>query len=211
MERDRRLARAGRAADHHVAGGGAGDQVELLRVDQAGDVRQPLVRALGTALRVGTELPIVARVHGVDAQRHAFAAAQLRGFARGVPPAVRLRVVLEERPLRRVDPLQVLLADRHRAPGFDRALVDAAGDVLFVVVALLVAVEELGDGRVAPVDDAQPVVEAGRLAEAELADVVALAQPEVGEVGRLRIHLRHAARLAELLEQRTLHVPARVQ
>ena len=106
-----------------------------------------------------------------------------RGATRA-PAAVGRRRPVED-PLGRVDALR---ARRSRIVTVRRVATSplrrAPADLLLVLVALLVAVEELRDRRVPPVDDAHAVVEARGLAEAEVAYPPALAQPQVREVGR---------------------------
>src|SRR5690606_23743714 len=79
--------------------------------------------------------------------------------------------------------------------------------LLFVRVALLVAVEELRDGGVAPVDDAHAAPDAGRLAEADVAPPALLAQPQVREVRGARVDPRRAPRGLELAQQRAPPIP----
>ena len=70
----------------------------------------------------------------------------------------------------------------------------APADLLLVLLALLVAVVELRDRRVAPVDDAHAVLEAGGAPETEVALAAVLAQPQVREVRRRRVDARGRAR-----------------
>jgi hypothetical protein len=193
VQRDRGLARACGAANHDEAGARAGDQVELRGVDQARDVGQALVRAQRAPARVGAEPPraALARLH---AQRGAFSAREPRQRLRRDAPAALRGVVRHEHALGRLDALQLSGADCYGPARLDPAFLDAPADLLLVLVALLVAVEELRDRRVAPVHDAQAVVEAGGTAETDVAHAPALAQSHVREVGRARIHLRCAAR-----------------
>ena len=54
------LARAGGAANDHEAGGRPGDQRELLRIDEPGDVGEMLVGAAPAAFEIGSEAPVAA-------------------------------------------------------------------------------------------------------------------------------------------------------
>ena len=209
VQRDGGLARAGGAADRDEARRGPRDQRELLGVDQARDVGEALVGAARAAARIGAEPPLPALARGVDAQRRALAAREARRLARDLQPAA-VRVG-DEAPLRRVDARERGAADRDGAPRHHLAGHDAAADLLLVVLALLVAVVEPRDRRVPPVDDAHAVLEAGRLAEAEVALAPVLAQAQVGEVRRGGVDARRGARLAELRAQRGQHAPALVQ
>ena len=58
-----------------------------------------------------------------------------------------------------------------------------------------------------PIHDPHAVLDAGGAPEAQVALLAVLAQAQVGEVGRERIHLGARARPPQLLEQRALAVP----
>src|SRR5690606_19655638 len=109
--------------------------------------------------------------------------------------------------LGRVDALEHAAADRHRAPRVDRARDGAARELLLVRLALAIAVEELRDGRVAPVDDAHAAADARRAAEADVALAAVLDEAHVREVRRAAAHARRGARGAELAQQRAAAVP----
>ena len=204
VQRHGRLARAGRAADHDEARGRLGDQLELLGIDETRDVGQALVGAAAVALEIGAEPALVALADGVSAQRRALAAGEAVLFARLANPA--LAVVLAEDALGSIDADELSGLDRDSAPGDHLAFAHAPAELLFVHVTLLVAVEQLGDGRVAPVDDAHAALDAGGLAEADVAAGAVLLDADVGEVRRLGVDLGSGARFAELLEQRELPV-----
>ena len=80
-------------------------------------------------------------------------------------------------------------------------------ELLLVLVALLVAVEDLRHRSVSPVHDPHAVLDAGGAPEAEIALLAVLAQAQVREVGRERVHFGAGARAPQLLEQRALAVP----
>ena len=143
MQRDRRLAGAGGAADHHEAGGRPRDERELLGVDQARDVGQVLV---GTRRRRrGDRRRAAARCLR---RRRARAAPRLRRpraeptSGRDAMPAVGGRRVALEDALGRVDALQATVADRDGAADQHLAAALAPGDLLVERVALTVAIEE---------------------------------------------------------------------
>ena len=79
--------------------------------------------------------------------------------------------------------LEQAVADAHHAARQDFTFAKASGELLFVVVALLVAVEDSRDGRVAPVDDAQAALDARGTTEEEIAIAGCLAQTQVRKVG----------------------------
>ena len=211
MEGHRRLARARGTADHHEAGVGTRDQIELLRVDQAGDVRQVLVRSSPRAGEIGSEASPGTLADAVDAEGRAFASREARCLAAGSSPFVGACGIGEEGALGRLHPLQGAVADREGAPSQDAPLDGSTVDLLLVLVPLLVAVEELSDRGVTPVDDPQTLLQVGALAQAEIPDPVSLLEAEVSEVGRVAIDPGCAPGLAELLQERRLEVPAGVE
>ena len=89
------------------------------------------------------------------------------------------------------DAAQLGVGDADRAADQDAALEAAGVELFLVLVLLLVAVVEAGDGGVAPVDDreAVAVVEEGALADQDVAQAAGpgLAQAQVAEVGVLRV------------------------
>src|SRR6185295_18289653 len=101
----------------------------------------------------------------VRAERRALPAGQPRRLALESLPAVRRGVVELEDPFRRFDAPELAIADRHRAPRQHDAFFHAAGDLLLVLLALAVAIEDARDGRVSPVDDRVALEETRRLAD----------------------------------------------
>ena len=95
------------------------------------------------------------------------------GSARNTPSGASMRCELR-------------VADRHRPAREHAPFVVAAGELLLVLLALLIAVVQLGDGCVAPVHDAQPVLEAGGAAQAQVALAPVFFEAHVREVGRRR-------------------------
>src|SRR6185369_9495677 len=92
MERDGRLAGARGAADHDEARRRARDQRELLRVDEAGDVGEMLVRAPAGAGGLGAK-PAVRGIAGrMRPDRGALAAGEPRRLAIDAAPAAVRRV-----------------------------------------------------------------------------------------------------------------------
>jgi hypothetical protein len=79
--------------------------------------------------------------------------------------------------------------DLHDAPHLEAAGHHPPAELLLVVLALLIAEEQLGDGGVAPIDDAQALLEPGRLADAQVQVPVRTLEPHVAEVGRARVDL----------------------
>ena len=183
MQRDGRLARSRRAAHDDETARRLGDQLELIRVDETGDVGQVLVGPHRHAVRRGPQRAIAAAVDLIHPQRRSLAALQPRRRARCLLPVAVGGAA--ERPLGRVDPLQGAVAHRDGAAHRHRAGAGAAGDLLVVFVTLLVAIEQARDGGVAPVDDADAAGDERRLAEADIPLAVLLAQAEMAEIGRL--------------------------
>ena len=132
------------------------------------------------------------------------------GLPGRLAPALGVNGVGLEDALRRIDPLEDAIADGDRAARFDDTLVSSPREILFEVVALLIAVEELGDWGVAPVDDPEAMVETSGTAQAQVTRPIALTEPHVCEVGGFRVYLGCGPRFSQLRQQRTLVVPARV-
>src|SRR5262249_8068678 len=142
----------------------------------------------------------------MGAQRRALAAGESRARDLDLLPAG-LPVLVDEHAFRRFDPLERAVADPHGAPRRDGAAARAPAELLLVLVALLVAVEDAADRRVPPVDDADARLDARRAAEAEIALLAVRLEPHVREVGRARVHFRRLGRAAQLAQQRALPVP----
>jgi hypothetical protein len=164
VQRDGRLAGARAALDQHDAGVRLGDQVELLLVDERGDLLEVLVGARLVVVAVDAELT------GGDPRRAADAALE-QGLRRadGVVPAA--AAVAHEGPLRGRHPAELGVHHADRAADEHAALEAAGVELLLVLVLLLVAVVEARDWGVAPVDDRQAVavVEEGALADQDVA------------------------------------------
>ncbi len=141
----------------------------------------------------------------VHAQRGPLAPRQARPFPLDPAPFAGDLVDLE-RALRRVDPSEVPVADRHRPPRHDHALPRAARDLLLVLLPLAVAVEDARDRCVAPVDDRIPGEEARGPADQDVLDAAPLAQTQMGEVWGRAVDRRRAVGAAELRQQRRLPV-----
>jgi hypothetical protein len=200
VERHRRLARAGAALDHDDAAAGLRDQLELLLVDQRGDLGERLVGARDAV--VHAELALGAG-RGHRARGLAHPAVEHR---RDLPDRLHPRAarVLHIGALRRADPAQVAAGDRDVAARLDHPLDAPAGDLLLVVVALLVPVVDPRHRRVAPVDDLDvrlPIDEAA-LADHHVARLAVLAQPHVREVRRRDVHRQRLAAAEPRLERR---------
>jgi hypothetical protein len=111
-----------------------------------------------------------------------------------------------ERAFGCVDALERTARDLHDAPRLDAARHDPPAELLLVVFPLLIAEEQPRDGGVAPVHDAQALLEPGRLADAQVQVPVRALEPHVPEVGRARVDLL-GARPAQLAEQGRLATP----
>src|SRR5262249_26115989 len=148
VQRDRRLAGAGGAADDDEPRRRPRDQPELLGIDEARDVGKVLVCALPRPFGMRAETALRAFVRRMRAQRGAFAARETRQLAVDPPPAFCLRGIGDENALGRVDALQTAVADSERPARDDVAASIASRDLLLVRVALAVAVEDPGDRRV---------------------------------------------------------------
>src|SRR5439155_22315921 len=127
-----------------------------------------------------------------------------RARAPHLPPAARLG---EEHAFGRLDPVEHAVADPHAAARHHHARARVSAELLLVLVALLVAVEDLRHRSMSPIHDPHAVLDAGGAPEAEVAFLTLLAQAQMGEVGRERIDFGTRARAPQLLEQRTLAVP----
>ena len=200
VQRDGGLARAGATLDQHDPGLGPGDQLELLLVDQRGDLLQALV---GPAEILVVDAESTSRhAHGRSAATGQGRSVLLRQLLPGPAPG------LDPRALRRVDPAQLAAVDDQAAPNQHLALDVAVVELLLVLVVLVVAVVEPADRGVAPVDDREPVavVEHGPLADQHVATLAAPAflDPQMTEVGVAGIDRHRAARAALGVERREL-------
>jgi hypothetical protein len=182
VQRHGGLARAGAALDDDDAARRLGDELELLLVDQRGDLGQRLVGPRGAV--VDAERALGAGGGG-GARCLAHAAVQDRRELtdRLHPGAAR---VLQVGALRRADPAEIAARDRYVAADLDDAFDPPTGDLLLVVVAFLVAVVDPRHRRVAPVDDLDVglAVDEAALADQDVLALAALAQPDVREVRR---------------------------
>ena len=148
---------------------GRGDQLELARVDQSGDLRQVAVQALARRDRPPPGQRLRSRRR---ARRGQLARRPARGWWASLPgPA---RCFAHPLPLGAVDPLEPALLDGDGAPGQDLPRHLALAEPLLVVAALGVAIVELADRGVPPVDDVHAV---GRIDEGGPADRARRARP----------------------------------
>ena len=184
VQRDGGLARAGASLQHHQPALRAGDEPELDRVDERGDLGQVLVRAQRSARVHAERAPLASGPQRRRARRGALAAGQAGGRHRiGLEPVP--AVVGDEGGLRAADPAQPASVDGQAAARLDDTLEGLLAEVLLVVVALLVAIVDAAHRRVAPVDDVHAVapIDEAALADQHVARAIVLLQPQVGEVG----------------------------
>ena len=169
MQPDRGLAAAGAALNHDQARVRPGDELELARIDERGDLAQVLV--LG---RFVAEAEPAGAMVLLGAQRRARAAGEAVAAHVGAPKAARSRA--HEGALRRADAAQHAVGDGDAAAREDHARDLAIAEDLVVVVALFVAVVEPAHRRVAPVDDAHAAlgVEVGAASDEHLAPAASL-------------------------------------
>src|SRR5690606_23688436 len=135
--------------DQHHARLGPGDQVELLFVDERGDLLQALVGP-AEILLLHAQPPSRDPNGGSGAagqRRSSLVAEALPAAGPGPHPAA----------LRSVDPAQLGVGDHQAATDQHGALDAALVELLLVLVALFVAVVEPRDRGVAPVDDRHAV------------------------------------------------------
>jgi hypothetical protein len=202
MQGDGGLAGAGATLNHDDAARRLRDEIELLFVDQRGDLGQAFVGAHRGAV-MNAELAFDGGRGRRGARGFAHAAVKHgRERADRFDPAARR--VLQERALRRADAAQVALRNRDIAARFDDAIDAAAGDLFFVVVAFFVAVVDARDRRVSPIDDLhvrRPIDEAA-LADHHVAALLLLAQPHMREVRRRDVDRQRAAAAESRLERR---------
>jgi hypothetical protein len=92
----------------------------------------------------------------------------------------------EVRALRRADAAKVAFVDRHVSARLDHAFDAAAGDFLFVVVALFVAIVDARHRRVAPVDDLHVrfAIDEAALTDHHVAALAGFFEPQMREVRR---------------------------
>ncbi len=206
VQRDGGLAAPGAALDEDQAARRRGDEVELLAIDERGDLGEVLV---GARHRPGVDAePLLLSPRGHRRRPGRPRGDPLPALQHGpdvagglVPLAAR---VADEGALRTADPAQAPLHDRQVSPRGHETFEAAAALGLVVVVTLLVPVVDLRHRRVAPVDDGH----AAALDEAALADedvallrllavsaLAAVAEAEVGEIWRHRVD-REGARAA---------------
>ena len=82
----------------------------------------------------------------------------------------------------RVDAMELAASDGDRATGHHLSLHQALPEGLLKNLALPVAVEDAADRRVPPVDDPEPTLHTGRLAETEIALLAVFGEAEVRKV-----------------------------
>ena len=196
------LAGPRRAADHHEARRRAGDQIELLGVDQARDVRQPLVPPPAVAREIGPQAPAGGRPHVVQPHRGPLPPRQARRLGSDQAPAVGGLGIEGEGALGRVDAVELSAVDGDGAAGRHLPDVDLATQLLLVLLPLLVGVEQPGDRCVTPVHDPDAAADPRGLAEEHVPAAGALVEAQVGEVGVVGVDLGTIAGLAHLVQQR---------
>ena len=206
MEGHRRLARPRAPAHDETSGTGAADQLELIGIEQPRDVGKSLVGALREASRLGAEPAPASLRQAVGAQGRPLAPGEARRPRLDAAPDP-IRTDPGPASLGRVDSFESAGSNRDRATRRDLAGHQPSRQLLLVGLALLVAVEEAGDRRVAPVDDAHAAADAGGSTEEDVALPARLAEPQVREVGRARLHAGRGARGAELAQERASPVP----
>ena len=157
-----------------------GHELELARVEEAGDVGQVAIAALAGGVAAELMSGRVGAVVGT--QRGELAAGEPRQLQVAPAPAVALDRL--EHALRRLHAPEGAVAYRDRAARGDHALAHPVGDLLLELLALPETIEDARDRCVPPVDDRQPGEQAGGLAEQDVVLAAVLAQPEVREVGR---------------------------
>jgi hypothetical protein len=199
---DGRLAAARAALDDHDARVGPRDELELARIEQRGDLGQVAV-FLGRERRARAQRAAhVLGPHGLALAPRELHRAPLEPAPAALAP--------HEDALRGRDAQQRALVDGDRAARQHRALDLALAEGLLVLRAFLVAVVELADGRVAPVDDAHArtrVHVRGAADEHVTIRTAALAEAQVAEVGRARIHrLAHHLGATGRDARETLHL-----
>ena len=198
VQRDRRLAAPRAAEDEQRAMGRRRDRLELVGVEQRGDVRR---RGSPACARSGAER--------AGARRGARAAAQ-RSALDGEPAPDPVGAARDgERPGGHARQHAVL--HDHDASRLHHARRDASREPLLELLALPVAVEDRRHGCEPPVhhSHARPAVHERVSPEAVVADLAALPDPQVREVGGTRIGegvgplpLEHGADEPHLLEHR---------
>jgi len=199
MECDGRLARARATLDHDEAAARLRDQLELLLVDQRGDLGQRLLGARGAVMHA--ERALLARRDDRPRRLAHAAVEDRRDLSDRLDPRAARR--LEVRALRRADAAQVAARDRDVAPRFDDAFDAPPGDLLFVVVAFFVAVVDPRYRRVAPIDDlhVRRSIDEAALADHDVARLAALAQAHVREVRRRDVDRQRAPAAEPRLER----------
>lgn len=185
VQGDGGLAGARAPLEDHDAAVRRGDELELLRVDEGGDLLEVLV----LAERLVVDHAEAARLKGHRGlmgrgRANGHSGSALQGGHALVGEAQPSVAAPDERAGGPGDPAELAVDDAHRAAGLDHPLHRAPPEVLVVVVALFVAVVDARDGGVAPVDD---VDRAARLDETAVADqhvaaALAVVELEVTEV-----------------------------
>ena len=181
------------------------DQLELRRDRSGRRCRAGACRRAGGALRGrcrGGAAPlgvgVVARAAPRPRRRRGAAARARRARQPSAPAGSRAKMP-SGASTRSSAPSRIV----HRAARHDRAAARPPGDLLLVLVALLVAVEEARDRRVAPVDDAHAALDAASPCRADVALARRLrARRRCAKYGRARVDLRRLARAAQLAQQR---------
>jgi len=183
MHADGRLAAARAALNDDDARVRPRDELELTRVEQGCDLGQMTI-FFGRERRARAERAF----HVLRTNRLALSTRKLgRATVEPAPPTLGPH----EDALRRSDSIQITLVDGDRSPREDLALDLAITKRLLVFSALFVAVVELADRSVAPIDDthASLRVDVCRAADENVSiRLAALAQAKVPKIRRTRIH-----------------------
>ena len=191
MQRDGGFARAGAALNDDDAAVRMRDQLELFFIDEGGNFGQRFVGADRTAT-VHAEFSLgildVFLRHHRGARCGALTAMQHRRELadRFDPLAAR---IFNERALRCTDAAQVALEDADIATRLHHAFGATTRDFFLVIVALFVAIIDLRDRRVAPIDDLHvgAAIDEAALADHHVARLAVHLEAKVGEVRRIDI------------------------
>ena len=183
VQRDGGLAAAGAALDHHQARVCRGDQLELPPVDQRGDLFEVFV--LDQVVAADAKLARSVVLSGAGCR--ALTAVQLERVGAQVPPRTGLRA--NEGALRRADAAERTFHDAEASSSHDLAGDLASAKDLVVAVALVVAVVQATDRRIAPVDDSHAAlgVEVSAPPNQDLPAAAVLFENQAAEVRRFRI------------------------
>jgi hypothetical protein len=188
---DGRLSGPRGSTNHQETGRRLRDQIELVGVDQARDLRQVLVGSTARTEQITPQArrgvlagpPLDLAGDGVGTQGRGLAAGQPRPRRLEAPPPAGRVGLGAEQALRCLDAPQCGVADQQRTPRDHLSGTHAPGELLLVLVTLLVAVEDPRHRCVSPVDDSRIPFHARGAAEAEISLGLALAQAQMGEVG----------------------------